>query len=267
MANVIEIEKSVEERYASISLGGKRNSRAPHKPLMLLWAIARCLQGKERIVSFDFASSRFMALLNAFGPHRVKRAGAEYPFWHLKNDDGVWEALSPTLDEIPRPTMARLRKHDVRGGLSEADYALFQAKPEVAWKAASILIDRHFPESLRDALLSAAGFDLANHPPENATVSSRALRTRAFAAAFWKCTADDAPSAGSARAWTEFRSRSTSAIRAGSAMTVPPNRETLCVYAPFTALSSMPAALRFWSAAESSWRSRPPPFGESRSVR
>ena len=178
-------DRDIERRYAAIRTNrGGGQWRAPHKPLLLAWSIARCLQGLERIVPFDFAEPRIVALLDAFGPHRRNRGGAEYPFWYLKNDERLWEIDAPGGDpsnKIRRPTSRRLRELGVRAGLSEDDYAHFRANPRTAWRTAARLIDLHFPESLRDAVLSAAGFDRMEPPPDaDAALSLRApdLRLR-----------------------------------------------------------------------------------------
>ena len=173
----------IERRYAAIRTHGSGEQRAPHKPLLLAWSIARCIQGLERLVPFEFAQPRRVAMLDAFGPHRRNRARAEYPFWHLKNDERLWEIDAPIagmVDEIAQPSARRLRELGVRAGLSEDDYAHFRANPRTAWRTAARLIDLHFPESLRDAVLSAAGFDQAEPPDSDAALSLRApdLRLR-----------------------------------------------------------------------------------------
>ena len=171
-------DRDIESRYAGLRIN-RRWGRAPHKPLLLAWSIARCLRGEERLVPFDFAQPRVVALLDAFGPHRSNRRGAEYPFWHLKNDKRVWEIDAPgsdLLNEIRPPAPRRLRELGVRAGLSEDDYDYFRANPRTAWRVAARLIDDHFPESLRDAVLSAAGFDQAE-PPDVDGVPALSLRT------------------------------------------------------------------------------------------
>lgn len=162
------IDSDIERRYAGVRAyrrGGLR--RAPHKPLLLAWSIARCLRGLDRLAPFDLAERELSALLSAFGPHRDDRPGAHYPFWRLKNDEGVWEIDSPRpvrVDVNGQASPRELRELGVRAGLSRSDYAYFRANPRTAWRAAARLIDDHFPESLRDAVLSAAGFDVVPEP-------------------------------------------------------------------------------------------------------
>lgn len=168
--------RDIEFRYSKIRISRRDNQRAPHKPLLLAWSIARCLRGLDRLAPFDLVERELTALLTAFGPHREGRPGAHLPFWHLKNDEGVWEIDSPRAVQVNKnrqPRVRDLRAFRVRAGLSAGDCAHFRANPEIAWRVAARLIDGHFPESLREAVLSAAGFDAVS-PPEASAVAVRA---------------------------------------------------------------------------------------------
>ena len=165
----------IERRYSKIRISRRDNRRAPHKPLLLAWSIARCLRGLDRLAPFDMVERELTALLTAFGPHREGSPGAHFPFWRLQNDDGVWEIDSPRTVRVGKNGQAspsELKRLGVRAGLSAGDYVHFRANPEIAWRVAARLIDGHFPESLRDAVLSAVGFD-AVAPPEDAVVAAR----------------------------------------------------------------------------------------------
>ena len=177
----------IERRYASIRMNPRerRGERYPHKRLLLAWSIARCLRGLERLIPFDLAEPDIIALLDAFGPHSENRRGASFPFWHLRNDDGIWEIDSQNRELLDKrqPTPRQLRAFGVRAGLSADDYERFRANPATAWRIATRLIGDHFPESMRDTVLSAAGFD-AVAPPDEAVVAVKPpdlrLRRRAL---------------------------------------------------------------------------------------
>ena len=62
------------------------------------------------------------------------------------------------VNKIRQPRVRDLRAFGFRAGLSADDCARFRANPETAWRIAARLADGHFSESLRDAVLSAAGF-------------------------------------------------------------------------------------------------------------
>ena len=168
--------RDIERRYSKIRISRRHNQRAPHKPLLLAWSIARCLRGLDRLAPFDLVERELSALLTAFGPHRPGRPGAHFPFWRLQNDEGVWEIDSPRTVRVDRNGQASasdLKANGVRAGLSQDDCAHFRANPAIAWRVAARLIGGHFPESLRDSVLSAAGFD-AVAPPDAAAIASLA---------------------------------------------------------------------------------------------
>ena len=162
----ISNDSDIERRYSTLRISRRGGLRAPYKPLLIAWSIARCLRGFDRLVPFELVERDLSALLNAFGPHRNNRRGAYYPFWHLKNDNGVWEIDSPDSGLLDKREASprELRELGVRAGLSAGDYAYFRANPRTAWRVAARLIDDNFPESLRDAVLSAAGFDAVPEP-------------------------------------------------------------------------------------------------------
>ena len=63
--------------------------RVPHKPLLLLYALARSLRNKDRFVPYTEIDEKLKQFLIDFGPTR-KSYHPEYPFWRLQND-GIWE--------------------------------------------------------------------------------------------------------------------------------------------------------------------------------
>ncbi len=74
----------------------KEGEKAPHKPLLILYALARWRQGLTT-VSFREVEKDLKDLLREFGPPR-KSDHPEEPFWRLQNDD-VWTEKHGLLDE------------------------------------------------------------------------------------------------------------------------------------------------------------------------
>src|SRR3954468_20026741 len=91
-------------RFDSLNTWKQGDVRAPHKPLLVLYALARWQQGKAE-VSFLEAEPELALLLREFGPPR-KSDHPEQPFWRLQRD-GVWSVQAPadlerkTGDDIP----------------------------------------------------------------------------------------------------------------------------------------------------------------------
>ena len=80
------------KRFQRLNLWKNKGTRAPHKPLLAVWAIGRCLDGKPRLAPYELVDNELAVLLRRFGPHR-RRTRTDYPFWHLRNDR-VWECTS-----------------------------------------------------------------------------------------------------------------------------------------------------------------------------
>ena len=131
--------------------------RAPHKPLLLLWALGRIRRGEGRLASYERdAEEPLKKLLTDFGPRR-KVLHPENPFWHLQTDD-LWE-LDAALSSSPGrgPTRGDLVRNDVSGGLPEPLHRLLQRDSELLRAATDLLLFGHFPESMHDAIRERVG--------------------------------------------------------------------------------------------------------------
>jgi putative restriction endonuclease len=58
------------EQFSSLNVWKKGDQRAPHKPLVLLAALARVQRGQSRLVSFEESAETISVLLDDFGPAR-----------------------------------------------------------------------------------------------------------------------------------------------------------------------------------------------------
>lgn len=148
-------------RFDELNTWRQGDQRAPHKPLLVLYALGRWQQGKPE-VTFVEAEPELTALLREFGPPR-KSDHPERPFWRLQRD-GVWSVQAPadmplkTGDDIPRVTA--LRSPEVRAGFSADVRAALAADPGLAARIAVQFLERHFPESLHQDILNAVGLTL-----------------------------------------------------------------------------------------------------------
>lgn len=157
--------RSIDERFleALRGLNVWRNGgqRAPHKPFLLLLALARVHRGESRLISYTEVADDLRDLLDAFGPPR-KTLHPEYPFWHLQNDD-VWdfETDGPRLvrEASSSPSDAALRRAGARGGFSEEFDRRLRKDPGLLSRAVEILLDDQLPATLHDELLARIGFE------------------------------------------------------------------------------------------------------------
>jgi putative restriction endonuclease len=153
--------ETILTRFDELNTWRQGDQRAPHKPLLVLYALGRWQKGKAE-VGYAEAEPELTALLREFGPPR-KSDHPEQPFWRLQRD-GVWSVHAPadlplkTGDDIPRVTA--LRSHDVRAGFSPDVQAALTADPALVGKIAVQILERHFPESLHQDILNAVGLTL-----------------------------------------------------------------------------------------------------------
>ena len=167
--------KELLGRFLKLQTWSAKGQRAPHKPLLALWAIGRCLRGEERLASYEEADLALTKLLRAFGPHR-KSIHTEAPFWRLQTD-GVWEvrdADEVTLTSKGDAHKSSLLRNDIHAGFPEAVHAALQAEETLAERIARALVDAHFPATVRDEILGAVGIEASYEQ------SHRKKRDRSF---------------------------------------------------------------------------------------
>lgn len=151
-------DESLVERFLQLRVWSERGRRAPHKPLLVIWAIGRCLKDEPRLAPFSLVDNELSGLIRRFGPHR-KTINTHHPFWRLQNDN-VWEIDRPRLVRLTTSGDARrgdLNKHNIRGGLIESDYDRLRNDPGLALSIVNALLAAHFPYSLHDDILRAIG--------------------------------------------------------------------------------------------------------------
>jgi len=153
-------------RRLNVNRTGER--RAPHKPLLLLIAIAKLLR-EEREIPFSDVEAILTPLLKAYAPPVQGRYQPELPYWHLRTD-GLWDV--PGAESFERqaggfPKMAELRSS--AGNLDGDFAAALSADPGLAQAVVIILLEEHFPESLHADIIAAVGLEI----PKSTTVSDR----------------------------------------------------------------------------------------------
>lgn len=152
-------KSDLEERFAQLNTWSRGDQRAPHKPLMILYALGQLLAGKQRLMLFSDLEAPMTELLREFGPSR-KSYHPEYPFARLVGD-GLWE-LANAAEAVPRdghtdPIKTELRRLGVEGGFTPSIYNALKTDPRLCLALAHQLLDAHFPSTLHQDILDAVG--------------------------------------------------------------------------------------------------------------
>ncbi len=154
-----ELKNKIEE----ISMWRRGDIRAPHKPLLLIFALSEYLKGHDRLFHFETEiDESLIKLLKSYGPCRSSYHSS-YPFWRLIND-GFWE-LTNAEDCLPRrsntdPPKSELIRHNVSGGFSKPAHKLISLNPSLARDILSSILKENFPESIQEDIVETLDIDL-----------------------------------------------------------------------------------------------------------
>jgi putative restriction endonuclease len=155
--------ESALQQFDRLNVWRRAGQRAPHKPLLVLYALGRWVRGEAGDIPFAEVNRDLAELLQEFGPPR-RSTHPEYHFWRLQND-GVWVvradgAMKPRQSNSD-PAKGQLLGHHARGGFATEVKAALQTDPGLVGAIAGRLLENHFPESLHPDILAAVGLDLA----------------------------------------------------------------------------------------------------------
>lgn len=166
------------DRLTNVTTWSRGSVRAPHKPLLVLMALARCARGEPREIPYLEIDQPLYDLLREFGPPRT-HYHPEYPFWHLQSD-GVWVVRD--ADRLERRASNNnvsrtvMRHENPAGGLTEEIYVALRGDRRLLIDIANRILEAHFPHTLHEDVLAAVGLDL---DPQTTTMT-RAKRNAEF---------------------------------------------------------------------------------------
>lgn len=150
----------IRELFSNIETWRLGDQRAPHKPLLLLYALARVQNASEpRLARYEGYEPELEAFLRTFGnPSAVRTPRPYYPFWRLQNDD-LWEI--PQKEDIRVTASGDPHVEDLRGkgegGFPDWVFQELRTNPGLVIELAMHLLERAFPDSLHEMILNAVG--------------------------------------------------------------------------------------------------------------
>lgn len=152
----------LKNEILNVKRWSRGDQRAPNKPLMMAYALARYIQGHEQMFSYkDEVDKDLGLLLKRFGPSR-KSYHPEYPFWRLINDN-IWR-LDNAEECLPRksntdPAKSELIKYGVTGGFSDEAFQLLKNDRQLVTELLESILIESFPDSLIPEITALLGLD------------------------------------------------------------------------------------------------------------
>ena len=145
------------ERTAKLRQWTRSGTRAPHKPLLFLYALGRFQQDADGELRYSTVENDLRQLLAEYGP--ANRTTPAYPFHHLVSD-GVWEVRTDRGLGSPGSGVQELRAVGAAGRLAPELQAALRREPSLLGRMARVLLDLNFPPSLHGELCEAVGLEL-----------------------------------------------------------------------------------------------------------
>ncbi|MFC8342635.1 phosphorothioated DNA-binding restriction endonuclease [Streptomyces sp. NPDC057280] len=176
------------ERTAQLRQWSRGGARAPHKPLLLLYALGRFQADADGELRYSAVEEDLARLLAEYGPpHRTSPA---YPFHHLVSD-GVWEVRTDRGPGSPGSGVRDLRETGAAGRLAPGLRAALRREPSLLARIARVLLDLHFPPSLHGDVCEAVGLELepaeTGRPSDVRRQRSRRMRELVLTAYEFRC--------------------------------------------------------------------------------
>ena len=169
--------EEVLERFEKLRVWKRAGERAPHKPLLALYAIGKLLRGEDRLIPFSEVDTDLRKLLREFGPKRANYRPI-YPFLHLQTDK-VW-AIPDATGTLPESygdvRKSDLLNHNVSGGFPENIACKLQTDSELVFEIIQRLLNAHFPASFHEDILQSVGIE---YPFKTSTPQTRDPNFRA----------------------------------------------------------------------------------------
>lgn len=132
-----------------------KDTRAPYKPLLLLWLIGRLAAGHSTEVSFKESEQDLKQLMRG---HRLGRSvRVAFPFVYLGSDPELWRVKDSSdndVSKMPQQTKESsvfLRQEAVGSLAPEFELALHD--PHVRSRVVNALLHLEFPETLHEQIL------------------------------------------------------------------------------------------------------------------
>ncbi|ARI75675.1 phosphorothioated DNA-binding restriction endonuclease [Halobacillus mangrovi] len=169
-------KETLINKIENIRTASNNGVRAPHKPLLLLYALGCYHQGRTSI-PFKEAHPKLKYLLKEYG-RPVKQIQTSNPFVRLKND-GIWE-IAPYVNHTSNFSDQKLLRNQTHGSFTPEVLNLLDMHQDLHITIAMIILDLHFPETYHEELLEEIGlainYGIRMFRKRNSTFRKRVLQ-------------------------------------------------------------------------------------------
>ncbi|MCO6008152.1 HNH endonuclease [Actinoallomurus purpureus] len=145
------------ERVTGVRRWARGGERAPHKPLLLLYALGHFQRHGDVPIVYSAAEEHLVRLLREFGPPRTTTPA--YPFHHLTSD-GLWEVRTADGGASPGPRVGALRDTGAAGQLTGELVRDLRREPRLLSQLCRAILEANFEPSLHEDICVEAGLDL-----------------------------------------------------------------------------------------------------------
>ena len=168
--------EAIIELFDNVKIWRRGDERAPHKPLLILYAMGRLRNDGIRLIPYSEIDEGLGRLLQEFGPRQTSQ-GTQYPFWRLQADS-VWKVTNAeniTPNSAGDVSKRDLLEHNVSGGFPEDIAEQLQNDSTLSIEIAQMMLDKHFPDSIHSEILQTVDIEF---PPQVFETRGRSLNFR-----------------------------------------------------------------------------------------
>ncbi|MFE7462735.1 HNH endonuclease [Streptomyces sp. NPDC057499] len=142
------------ERLRRLKVHRQNGRPSRHKPLALMWAIARNVRGESRLFPWPEFRDEVGRLLIEFGRPQSSPT-PEYPFWHLRTS-GLWDVDGLPVEQAGKISASVFDRSKPQAGFThQADRLL--SDPFVRSQAIAVLRETYFAEFAQHKLMERLG--------------------------------------------------------------------------------------------------------------
>lgn len=148
------MENNIESLILNLRTAKTNGQLNTGKPLLLLIALSRCLEDKDRLELFDIYEKE----ANRIAKHQNTQT--QYPFGRLVND-GLWEISEHDLKRTSSGDLLKteLNTRKIKGGFIKEIYEFLSNNKNHTRKLIGIILHKYFPNEEHIKIKNALGLD------------------------------------------------------------------------------------------------------------